>query len=1188
MISGEMVFAYDRKFPVSKLDGNVVLVVPDGMVLSEPVRQLRETIGRIGGQNPDVLGQSDFAEDFFIDKLVIACGHMANNAAIRRLYTARCCFVDTFFPGEDGHFVKSISDPFGYGQNCIVVGGSTDEGLRNAFKAFTELVDSSEGELGRIHAHNFNHVIPEYPPESDLQSMIRADLDIWGTGWSASPFRGGKLKDYLWNYYLTDHPVWGKCVPGILAGSIETWRQERVDHPESYHCLFNLQSFIHLWDLIEDSPFYSEDDRKGAVTMFGDLLRHLSGLFYMTEEVNPPGEIRQNHTTFIGLNLGVGSDYMKKRYGVSEFESSAQTAVRIFEGQADCYKPNDDGGVGYAWHVPQETLYYMLYKNDYGYIDNGHVDELCKLAALTTDNMRSEANYGDTAGYPAFSSRQWDGRLWPLMVSTWYQKHPEHLWMLNWLGEGKKPPMTQVLSGLYAGVEFRDDKFRLENCEPEEPSELLGIAAIDLPEKVLEWVKKFHPESHHPDPKKRYFDKLSLRSTFDEQDEYLLLEGLGTTCHGHEDSNAIIRMTWKNRAWLADGDYIRAAPKFHNSIVVSRDGVGEFEPTGDGIVIPPLASLNVSEENVAFGLVQTEAADYNGMDWKRNLFWSKGRYFAVIDELRSCAPGKYDTRCMWRLVGDAEVDGDMVRIKQEGESLYLHSLDGSAMEIVPDLHLKSRWKAYPFADDVIKVLHQSAEHRLEAGEAMTYLNLFTPEQGISCDRMGDRLIRVKDGETVTVLGTGPNVVGGVEISGAIYRLTAVENGVEIQGIQRVGDSEVDSECQVLVAGEHPQTEQLRTGILEAEIVTGDQKPAISIPKTTGLTISWEVEIDGQEIEDISVLNDVTLVGTSGGRVSLRDNASGTERWHQELEGPDPVTSVKLALVCPEEGLRAIAGTEASRLIVFDAESGAQVWMRELQNMWSRGARVTGLAVADLDGTGNPDVLAGTEGWYVNAFTSSGERIWAEWFRYHAITSLLVADADQDGKAEVFVGTEYSTPLTVHNFDGSFKWSTFEEVGSEGNATTPRRGICLKHMILMDVDSDGVLEAVYGTEDGWIYAVKPQDGAEVWHLNLAGEITGLAQYNGRIVASNEFGFVSSINLNGELEWCNRVADWTSHLTISSDGVHVVTNHVQVSRIDSSGKISRSIDLDQPISHLRGNNEHVICARANGDLLRIDPK
>ena len=443
------------------------------MVSTDPVRILRESIRTVGGQEPELLGQKDFAEEFFLDNLVIACGHMANNAAIRRLYTARCCFVDTFFPGADGYFVKSISNPFGHGQNCVLVGGSTDRGLLNAIGVFGGMVDKCGGELGRIHAANFDHEIPVPSPESDLQALIAEELNIWGTGWSSSPFRGGKLKDYLWHYYLTDHSVWGQTIPAILSGSIQPWRQERVDHPESYHCLFNLQSFIHLWDLIEDSQLYSEEDRRGAVTMFGDLLRHLSGLFYVTEEVNPPGEIRQNHTTFIGLNLATGCDYMKKRYGVSEFDETAKIAKRIFDGQADCYKPNDDGGVGYAWHVPQETLYYMLYKNDYGYIDDGHVNELCRVATITTDNMRSEGNYGDTGGYPAFGSQHWDGRLWPLMVSTWYHRNPEHLWMLNWLGEGKRPPLSQVLSGLYSGVDHSDDGFALVDCEPQKPTEFL-------------------------------------------------------------------------------------------------------------------------------------------------------------------------------------------------------------------------------------------------------------------------------------------------------------------------------------------------------------------------------------------------------------------------------------------------------------------------------------------------------------------------------------------------------------------------------------------------------------------------------------------------------------------------------------------------------------------------------------------
>ena len=70
--------------------------------------------------------------------------------------------------------------------------------------------------------------------------------------------------------------------------------------------------------------------------MFGELLRHLMKLSYVSEDVNPPGEIRQNHTTFIGLNLAVGADYMIRRYGIGEFQRTNDIAKRIFEGQMDC------------------------------------------------------------------------------------------------------------------------------------------------------------------------------------------------------------------------------------------------------------------------------------------------------------------------------------------------------------------------------------------------------------------------------------------------------------------------------------------------------------------------------------------------------------------------------------------------------------------------------------------------------------------------------------------------------------------------------------------------------------------------------------------------------------------------------------------------------------------------------------
>ena len=1166
-----------RRFLPTNLNDDFLLVVPDDMLKHPAVVRVREAAGN-AGQLPETIPQRDFRQAMFREKHVLVCGNLTNNRAIRRLYTARCCFSDTFFPGANGYLVKSISDPFGYGRNCIVAGASTQDGLETALGVVRDIVTAGSGIPDRVHASSFDHNLPQFPDASELDGMVRGDLEIWGTGWSASPFRGGNLLSYLWYYYLTDHPVWARAAVDILKGSVEPWRAECRAHPEAYHCFFNLHLHVHLWDLVEDSPLFSPEDRLGAVTMFGELLRHLMELSYVSEEVNPPGEIRQNHTTFIGLNLAVGADYMIRRYGIGEFQRANDIARRIFEGQMNCYKPDDDGGVGYVWHVPLETLNYFLYRGDDRYITGGHVSDLCKLAVVTTDNMRSECGYGDTTGYSQFSANGWEARLWPLMVSTWYNPNPEHLWTLNWLGEGKRPPLDRALHGVYSAVDYVRDGFAIEGCAPEAPRDLLGICAMELPDAVLSWVRRYTPPAHHPDSGRRYFDKLSLRRNFEPGGEYLLLEGIGTTCHGHEDTNAIIRLTWNNRAWLADGDYIRAAPRFHNSVTVMRDGVGVLESPGDGVVIPPLATLDDSNDGAELAMVRTEAAGYNGVDWQRDLFWRKGRFMVVMDRLRCYEAGDYHLQCLWRMVGDPELKPDGVHIRQDGELFCIHNADGSVQEIVPDSHVKSRWGSYPHSDGTISVLHQRTGCGLDAGTSFTFMNLLTPDPQIRMERVGPDAVKVTDGDEVTLLGAGDLKLDGLRISGRMFACLARGDRVVLSGVERVAGRE---------------TERSEHGVdcheLAVEIRSAMEAPAAAPtpyprPVAGRLTQRWRREFPA-DIRDVSVSDEGRLLLAYSGEVSCLSEATGETAWSLQIDAEGGAGRV-LASDIDGDGIpEAMVGTEDSQLIVLDGDSGIERWRRGLRNMSSRGARVSGIAVADLEGNGELSVLAGTEGWFVNAFANDGSPKWAEWFRYHAITALKVADADGDGKAEVLVGTEYYTPLTVHNFDGSFRWSTFEQVGSHGNATTPRRGICMKHMVLCELDGDGILEIVYGTEDGWIYAVKPQDGAELWHINLVGEITGLVVLGDVLIAACEFGALYGFDFDGRIVWRCHEAHWIHALAESRGVIAAAANRREIRTYDIEGRCQGFLEMPVNVTSLVAVEDGFVCGFRCG-LAAID--
>ncbi len=1184
----EFTLSKQRSFSPTDLSAPTLLVVPDGAGSLPCVRELRQAIAARGRlpELPELMEQRDFRAALFRDFQVIACGHLGDNAAVRRLYTARCCFADTFFPGPGGYFIKSISDPFGHGKNCIALGASSAQDLPTAIEVFIGIVRRSQGALGRVHAHRFSHPLPPLPDETQLEQMIQEALSTWGGGWNASPFRDSKLKDYLWYYYLTDHPVWGRAIPPIFAGSLAPWQEERRAHPETYHCFFNLHHFIHLWDLIEDSPLYTDTDRRQVVEMFSALLRHLAGLFYLREEVNPPGDLRQNHSTFISLSLAAGHEYLSRRYGIGEFAPAAAAAARIFAGQAACYKPDDDAGVGYAWLVPEHTLHYLLSQDDYRYIDEGHVARLCALAAVTTDNMGSEASYGDSSGYAAFSAQGWGARLWPPLVSLWHKPDPGHLWLLNWLGQGKRPSLSHVLNGLYAAVDFTPGGFALEGCAPQSPAEFLGICALPLPEPARNAVARRVPQAHRPEPQRLYFDKLSLRRSFDPQDEYLLLEGVGAFCHGHEDTQAILRLTWKDRAWLADGDYIRAAPKFHNSIAICRDGAGVLESPGEGVVIPPLAALNYQSEGPIFGLLQTETPQYNGMNWQRHIFWRKGRYFFVLDRLRCQALGQYECRCLWRLVGQVESQDARTRLLQQGEEFFIHNADGADQEIAADLHEGGLWTGYPHADKVIRVLLQKRSRALSPGEDLAFANLLTPHPEIHLERLGELLARVRDGQTITVLGAGTARLGGVEIEGEMFALSLDGETLSIQGVERVqvetaGRSyreEFQGACRILdlrsPVGRH---------LLQALENTPAQPPAPPPPPVVhpvgGLRRRWQRRLS--PLTAVAVGQSL-VAGTGENQVVHLSLEDGSEQWTSALSA----SALLLADVDGDGADEVLAGTTDSHLVLL--KEGQALWQRPLQNISGRGARVSALAVADLEGSGRMSVLAGTAGWYVNAFAADGTPLWANWFRYHPITALAAVDADRDGKAEVMAGNVYSTPLTVHNWDGSFRWSTLEQVGAEGNSTTPRRGICLNHLCLWDADQDGLLEIAYGTADGWIYAVRPREGAEVWRFNVVGEVKGLIPLAGGLVAASEFGDLYCFTPQGRVRWRAHTSAWIHHLALVG---HTLVLAVENGLLlcDLEGRCIGSLSLESQVRGLWACRQGVVAHLAEGWLscLEIAP-
>jgi hypothetical protein len=174
----------------------------------------------------------------------------------------------------------------------------------------------------------------------------------------------------------------------------------------------------------------------------------------------------------------------------------------------------------------------------------------------------------------------------------------------------------------------------------------------------------------------------------------------------------------------------------------------------------------------------------------------------------------------------------------------------------------------------------------------------------------------------------------------------------------------------------------------------------------------------------------------------------------------------------------------------------------LDTVWSSSA------LADLDGNGVADVVIGVDAHTYNgpprssqqggdlyAFNGSGAILWRAHQDEIFQSSPAVGDIDGDGQPEVVAGTGtfYSNPpfslpvgryVSAWNNDGSLLWRTALPQRVTGS---PAIG---------DVNGDGKLDVVVGALDGKVYAFNGSTGAILWS-NLARDIFNNAGLGGNV-------------------------------------------------------------------------------------------
>jgi hypothetical protein len=102
----------------------------------EVAAQIADEIRERTGAVVQVVADHDPDDMLSSDRPLIVLGNFADNPTIERLYYHWYTIVDARFPGPGGYFLQTVHDPYGSGQNVVVVGASDDEGLARAATEF--------------------------------------------------------------------------------------------------------------------------------------------------------------------------------------------------------------------------------------------------------------------------------------------------------------------------------------------------------------------------------------------------------------------------------------------------------------------------------------------------------------------------------------------------------------------------------------------------------------------------------------------------------------------------------------------------------------------------------------------------------------------------------------------------------------------------------------------------------------------------------------------------------------------------------------------------------------------------------------------------------------------------------------------------------------------------------------------
>ena len=609
------------------------VVVPKSGLYDGSASKIVAKVRELTGFEQPVLRDADLdicGEQSLATNLVVL-GNRSTSRVVSDFYDLYHVILDLRYPGKGGSVVRSLHDPFGDGHNVIFVGASDEAGMAKATAAFLRVLDEASagggsltiGHLAKIELGS-NVKIPETMTFNELRGMKPwgATNRTGGYGWTVI----SKTMSY---YYLTGYESYAKELMRLafpkddqtlkdLASCGQDFRGAATMHEplvNVYHYRAHLP--VVYWDLIEESPFFTDEDRAKITLQFMKQVRHFSEAKNMGCEADtclfPPKTVSTRHHSWAAMTFYTLGRYLSKSYPDYEWKRVKRSAEYFFSAlyaQARVHNRGESSRLERLSTTLDAPFEYTLLSGRKEPLQVGSLHDQVRNLEILLD---------------------WKGNSWIL------RQTPTNLFnqMAYLLNEGRYATMRNLIrvSMPYfrPGRSFWPDKSAL-------PTTPFGIDRWEIwrptPEEQTFWSLLWEEPLREPE---RIARAASYRTSNDGRGDFLLLDAvhLGGIYH-----------CFSLLEHVMDGDVLLLGQRTHLG----------FMSEGMAAAKQPKYALLKRHAAVGHSAAMTGLApDFSFADWTRTILHRAGEYTLVVDGLTSRRNADVcNAEINWQLAPEAE------------------------------------------------------------------------------------------------------------------------------------------------------------------------------------------------------------------------------------------------------------------------------------------------------------------------------------------------------------------------------------------------------------------------------------------------------------------------------------------------------------------------------------------------------